>query len=97
MSSMDRSGGVVTRCRTVSGGSPARYRAGMHRRSVESTAVLSVGYDRNRRVLEVEVEGGAVYQYLGVPAREYLALLAADSVGRYYNQRIKPNYDFRKV
>lgn len=59
--------------------------------------MLSVGYDKGRRVLEVEVAGGAVYQYLGVPAREYFALLSADSVGRYYNQRIKPNYDYRKV
>jgi hypothetical protein len=47
--------------------------------------------------LEVEVAGGAVYQYLDVPAREYFALLSADSVGRYFNQRIKPNYDFRRV
>jgi hypothetical protein len=59
--------------------------------------VQSVGYDRRRRVLEVEVDGGAVYQYLDVPAREYFALISADSVGRYYNQQIKANYDFRKV
>jgi hypothetical protein len=69
----------------------------MYRQSVESSAVLSVGYDRRRRVLEVEVDGGAVYQYLEVPAREYFALVSADSVGRYYNQQIKANYEFRKV
>jgi hypothetical protein len=69
----------------------------MYRQSVESSAVLSVGYDRHRRVLEVEVDGGAVYQYLEVPAREYFALVSADSVGRYYNQQIKANYEFRKV
>ena len=47
----------------------------MHRQPVESSAVRSVGYDKARRVLEVEVEGGAVYQYLGVPARDYFGLL----------------------
>ena len=69
----------------------------MYRQRVQSSAVVSVGYDRKRRVLEVEVEGGAVYQCLDVPAREYFALISADSVGRYYNQRIKAGYDFRKV
>jgi hypothetical protein len=69
----------------------------MHRKVVDSSAVLSVGYDKARRVLEVEVAGGAVYQYLEVPAREFFALLSADSIGRYYNQRIKATYEFRKV
>ncbi len=69
----------------------------MYRQRVESSAVRSVGYDKKRRILEVEVAGGAVYQYLDVPAREYFALVSADSVGRYYNQQIKEAYEFRKV
>lgn len=69
----------------------------MHRQPVDSSAVLSVGYDRSRRILEVEVAGGAVYQYLDVPARDFFGLLAADSAGRYYNQNIKPKYDYRKL
>lgn len=69
----------------------------MYRQRVQSSAVRSVGYDRKRRVLEVEVAGGTVYQYLDVPAREYFALVSADSVGRYFNQRIKDGYEFRKV
>jgi hypothetical protein len=69
----------------------------MYRQRVESAAVRSVGYDKKRRVLEVEVAGGAIYQYLDVPAREYFALVSADSVGRYYNQEIKETYEFRKV
>lgn len=69
----------------------------MHRQPLESSAVVSVGYDRSRRVLEVEVDGGAVYQYLAVPARVYFGLLSADSRGRYYNQQIKPNYEYRRL
>jgi hypothetical protein len=69
----------------------------MHRQPVDSSAVLSVGYDKSRRILEVEVEGGAIYQYLDVPARDFFGILAAESAGRYYNQTIKPNYDFRKL
>lgn len=69
----------------------------MYRQRVDSSAVVSVGYDKKRRILEVEVDGGAVYQYLDVPAREYFALVSADSVGRYYNQSIKPNYEFLRL
>jgi hypothetical protein len=69
----------------------------MYRQRVDSSAVVSVGYDKKRRILEVEVDGGAVYQYLDEPAREYFALVSADSVGRYYNQSIKPNYEFLRL
>ena len=70
---------------------------GMYRQRVDSSAVVSVGYDQKRRLLEVEIDGGAIYQYLDVPAREYFALVSADSVGRYYNQRIKAEYEFRRI
>lgn len=69
----------------------------MYRQRVDSSVIASVGYDRDRRVLEVELVSGAVYQYLDVPPKDYLALLAADSQGRFYNQRIKPNYQYRQV
>lgn len=69
----------------------------MHRQPIESSVIASVGYDRKRRVLEVELVSGAIYQYLGVPPKDYLALLAADSSGRFYNQRIKPTYDYRQL
>ena len=69
----------------------------MYRQRVDSSAVVSVGYNQKLRVLEVEVEGGAVYQYLDVPAREYFALVSAESVGQYYNQRIKVDYEVRRV
>jgi len=45
----------------------------------------------------VKLVGGAVYQYLDVPPKDFLALLAADSSGRFYNQRIKPTCDYRQV
>jgi KTSC domain-containing protein len=70
---------------------------GVYRQAIESSVLAEVGYDRSRHVLEVKLVNGTIYQYLDVPAREYLALLAADSSGRYYNTAIKPNYEFRKI
>ena len=64
----------------------------MRRRSVESSAIASVGYDAISRTLEVEYAGGGVYRYLGVPQRAYELLLRADSRGAYVNRRIKPYY-----
>jgi KTSC domain len=69
----------------------------MHRRPVESSVLVSVGYDRKRRVLEVELVSGAVYQYLAVPPKDFMALLAAESVGRFYNKHIKATYDYREL
>ena len=69
----------------------------MHRQPVESSVLAEVGYDQRRRVLEVKLVSGVLYQYLDVPAREFMALLAADSSGRYFNTNIKPNYDYRKL
>jgi lysyl-tRNA synthetase class 2 len=66
--------------------------ADVRRRSVESSAVGSVGYDAVARTLEIEYEGGGVYRYLGVPPRAYELLLRSDSVGGYVNRRIKPYY-----
>jgi KTSC domain-containing protein len=69
----------------------------MHRRPVDSSVIAEVGYDRASRVLEVKLTSGAIYRYLGVPARDFLGLLAAPSAGQYYNERIKPHYEFRQV
>jgi hypothetical protein len=69
----------------------------MYRKPIDSSVVASVGYDRERRVLEVELTSGTVYQYLDVPPKDYMAFLAAESQGRFYNQTIKPNYEFRQV
>lgn len=69
----------------------------MHRLSVESSAVESVGYDASTRTLEVEYAGGAVYRYLGVPPRVHDTLLRAESHGAFVNRRIKPYYRCERV
>ncbi len=69
----------------------------MHRQPIESSVLAEVGYDQKRRLLEVKLVSGAVYQYLDVPAREFMALLAAESSGRHYNTTIKPNYEYRQL
>jgi hypothetical protein len=69
----------------------------MRRRRVDSSTMRSVGYERKRRVLEIEFESGAVYQYLGVPARIYEQLVGAESKGRYFNSEIRDVYPYVQV
>jgi hypothetical protein len=57
--------------------------------------VRSVGWDDG--TLEVEFEGGAVYQYYDVSEFTYAGLVRAESIGRFINTRIKPHHDFREV
>jgi hypothetical protein len=68
----------------------------MKRRRVDSSSVRSVGYDVDRRILEIEFEGG-IYQYLDVPQPVYAGLMAAPSIGAYVNAEIKPYYRYREV
>jgi len=57
----------------------------------------SVGYAAKSRILEIEFDSGAVYQYLGVPARIYEQLLAAESKGQYFNSEIRGVYPYVQV
>jgi hypothetical protein len=65
--------------------------------AVESSAVRAIGYDAATRALYVEFHDGDTYVYAGVPPREHRALLDADSIGAYFNTRIRPAYECRQV
>ena len=69
----------------------------MKRKAVDSSAVVSVGYDRKSKTLEIEFPSGHVYQYFDVPADEHKALLNADSLGQYFNAEIKDCYSCVQV
>lgn len=64
---------------------------------VGSSVIATVDYDGERRVLEVTFRTGRVYRYLGVPPAVYRELLASDSKGKYFNQKIRPKYRARYV
>jgi hypothetical protein len=70
----------------------------MERKEVTSTSIKSVGYDPKAQVLEVEFKPkGRLYQYSNVPAKEYEALLKAESKGRYFNRYLKDFYPTKRL
>ncbi|HEU4325890.1 MAG TPA: KTSC domain-containing protein [Roseiflexaceae bacterium] len=69
----------------------------MERQPVDSRGLREVGYDPQRRELEVQFRDRKVYRYSEVPEEVYRALLAADSKGRYFNEQIKERYGYLRV
>lgn len=69
----------------------------MQRQAVDSTTMRAVGYDPMKRVLEVEFQSGAVYQYPNVPPGIFRKLLKAESKGRYFNGEIRDSYEAVRV
>jgi hypothetical protein len=61
-----------------------------------SSTVLRVGYDEEQRLLQVQFKGGT-YEYLNVPPVVFEDLQEAPSAGKFINDRVKPNYNFRRV
>ena len=61
----------------------------MKRENVESSVLKSVGYDKDKKVLEIELVNNAIYEYYKVPVSEYTNLMKSSSLGEYYNKRIK--------
>jgi len=69
----------------------------MERQQVQSSVIRSVGFDRDKSVLEIEFTHGAVYQYSGVPEFLYRGLMLAASKGEFFNTRIAGRYSYTET
>ena len=69
----------------------------MKRTSVSSSMMASIGYDSKTKMLEIEFNSGAIWQYLDFPKSEFNKMIKADSLGRYFNDCIKDCYDETRV
>ena len=64
----------------------------MRRKKIDSSIIYAVGYDRQESILELEFIDGAIFQYTGVPYREYMGLMDSGSRGKYYLRYIRDMY-----
>jgi hypothetical protein len=70
----------------------------MKRHHVQSTALQSVGYDPDNKILELEFrENGAVWQYFKFPNSVYKRFINSESLGNYFVTKIKGKYREMKV
>lgn len=65
----------------------------MDRKPVNSSNLVSVGYDSKTLTLEVEFHSGNVYKYQPVTEHAYKEMMNADSMGAFFHQHIKNNAD----
>jgi hypothetical protein len=64
-------------------------RNGVNRQRVDSSSIVSIGYDPDSSILEVEFRNTRIYEYLGVPADLHHRLMAANSHGSFLNEYVK--------
>ena len=65
--------------------------------AVESSHLISIGYDAEMQILEVKFNDKSTYQYLEVPPGMYNALMGAPSKGKFLANVIKPVYKCQKL
>ncbi|RPI16911.1 MAG: KTSC domain-containing protein [Ignavibacteriae bacterium] len=64
----------------------------MDRIKVISSFIDSVGYSEEKKILEIKIKKGKIYQYYSVPIERYIGLLNASSKGRYFDRYIRDRY-----
>ena len=64
------------------------------RQAVVSRTVRSIGYGAG--TLEIEFVSGNVYRYLDVPEDLYRELMSAQSIGTFFNERIRDSFRVRR-
>lgn len=63
---------------------------------VDSSNIASVAYHEDTKTMCVKFAHGGLYTYQGVDNEIYVSLVHAESVGKYLNDVIKPNYAYTK-
>lgn len=66
----------------------------MDKQEVDSSVIRATGY---AYVLEIEFQGGRVYQYFDVPQDVYQGFLTSDSKGKYFNAQIRGKFPYHEI
>lgn len=69
----------------------------MERTPVEDRTLVSIGYDAEARVLEIEFPKGKVYQYLDVPPELHAWLMRSRDKLSLFRHKIDGPFVFRRV
>lgn len=70
----------------------------MDRQYVDSSMIVSIGYDPTTSTLEVEFKsGGAIWQYTGFPEYLWYEFKTSDSKGKFFLQNIRGIYNEFRV
>ncbi len=65
--------------------------------SVSSSNLSRVRYDESTGPLEIEFQGGRVYQYFDVPQSVFEELIHASSHGQFFHEQIRGRYRYARL
>lgn len=68
----------------------------MNREQVESSNIESIGYDKDKKILEVEFTSGAIFRYTDIVKKVHNELMNAESIGSYFGRNIRYEYDYER-
>lgn len=69
----------------------------MQRQPVQSSNVVSIGYDEQEKILEIEFKNGSIYEYKFVPKEVFDEIMSAQSIGSAVSKVTRGAYVFRRV
>ena len=64
----------------------------MNTQTDKSSNIAGVSYWPGPRTMHITFRGGRTYRYRDVPQDLYEALLAADSIGKYFAAHVRPHF-----
>lgn len=70
----------------------------MERKYIDSTLIISIGYDPQQAILEIEFKSnGQIWQYYDVPEYIWYEMESASSVGKYFRSHIRGVFSENRV
>lgn len=69
----------------------------MRLETVRSSAIHAIGYDPERRTLEIIFTGGGIYLFYNVPPEVFRGFLATESKGNYFQERIRGRFRHERL
>ena len=61
---------------------------------VESDAIDYMKYDYDVNTLLVKFNHGGIYSYFKVPSDTFISMKYSDSIGKFFNEKIRNDYSF---
>ena len=69
----------------------------MERDQVNSSTIMSIGYETGSETLEIEFKNGSIYQYYNVPQPVYQQLMESASKGQFHHTYIRNAFPYSRV
>lgn len=68
-----------------------------NRYPVQSANIVSLGYDEEHEILEIEFKRHIIRQYFEVPLNQFIALMKAISIDDFYSNYVNCRYHFDEM